>query len=342
MKRNNTLDVLKGLLIIFVVLGHSLQYGFGVDYYSSGSYYDDFLFRAIYCFHMPLFMFISGYLFYYTNQKPLSQVLTSKVLAIGIPFFIYCSILYFLWYKINHLNTFYFSSYFWSFKSNLWFLSSLLLYYIIVAFITRVYQSSSFYLIITLIVICVCFLFIPDDIVNGTHKYVFVFFLFGFFLNNNFGKIVNKLKTPVVFMVLTGLFVISINIYDSRMMIYEGGFCIFVDGQIYYTQLYTDIVRFIIGAISSCWFVVVISYLVKKYKIIVPIFAYFGRHTLAIYGIQSVLFLLLSEYNYIWDLPHCYLISFLLCVGVLLVCELSIYLFNRNNVFKLLFLGKTN
>lgn len=50
--RNETIDVLKGILILTVILGHALL----------GSL-DDNVFRyIIYSFHMPLFIFISGYL----------------------------------------------------------------------------------------------------------------------------------------------------------------------------------------------------------------------------------------------------------------------------------------
>jgi len=47
--RQEWLDVLKGFGILFVVLGHALADG-GLKTY-------------IYAFHMPLFFFVSGYLF---------------------------------------------------------------------------------------------------------------------------------------------------------------------------------------------------------------------------------------------------------------------------------------
>lgn len=52
MKRNPSIDVIKGILIILVIIGHMLLGGV-----------DDNLARyIIYSFHMPVFMFISGYL----------------------------------------------------------------------------------------------------------------------------------------------------------------------------------------------------------------------------------------------------------------------------------------
>jgi len=51
--RNPNIDFVKGLLIVFVVIGHILR----------GSLSDDLLRYIIYLFHMPLFIGLSGFLF---------------------------------------------------------------------------------------------------------------------------------------------------------------------------------------------------------------------------------------------------------------------------------------
>lgn len=51
------IDALRGFAIILVVLGHVLQ-----NYYVP--YEENIAFRVIYSFHMPLFMFLSGYVSY--------------------------------------------------------------------------------------------------------------------------------------------------------------------------------------------------------------------------------------------------------------------------------------
>lgn len=57
--RNKEIDYLKGLSIILVVVGHAIQYNI-CDYNVNP------FFNIIYSFHMPLFMFISGYVAFLT------------------------------------------------------------------------------------------------------------------------------------------------------------------------------------------------------------------------------------------------------------------------------------
>lgn len=60
--RNSEFDVLKGILIILVILGHWLEYGLG-------NYLNRVVFNYIYLFHMPLFILISGYFSKKTDKK---------------------------------------------------------------------------------------------------------------------------------------------------------------------------------------------------------------------------------------------------------------------------------
>ena len=91
-KRDVSLDIAKGILIFLVVWGHSIQFGLGYEYGDAGKYWHDYVYRAIYTFHMPLFMAISGYLFYYSNKKSFKDVITSRLKSIGIPYLNYCTI----------------------------------------------------------------------------------------------------------------------------------------------------------------------------------------------------------------------------------------------------------
>ena len=74
------MDNIKGLLIILVIVGHTIQY-------CSSTYETDFVFRFIYSFHMPLFFFVSGYL---SNRGRWdSNVIAKRAVQLLIPFVIW-------------------------------------------------------------------------------------------------------------------------------------------------------------------------------------------------------------------------------------------------------------
>lgn len=53
--RNNSVDELRGIAILLVVIGHVIQYVFSPEGFDN-----NFIFRIAYSFHMPLFMFIAN------------------------------------------------------------------------------------------------------------------------------------------------------------------------------------------------------------------------------------------------------------------------------------------
>jgi len=84
MERNKTVDALKGYAIILVVFGHAIQHILGPN-----TAYDNTVFRFIYSFHMPLFMFLSGYIIFGKVPKLWSKWLWKSSRRLLIPFFIW-------------------------------------------------------------------------------------------------------------------------------------------------------------------------------------------------------------------------------------------------------------
>lgn len=72
-KRENWIDVLKGIGMIYVLMGHIKP--------------SLFFEIHIYSFHMPLFFFISGYL--YNNYYPFNIYLKRKIKSLLIPYIIF-------------------------------------------------------------------------------------------------------------------------------------------------------------------------------------------------------------------------------------------------------------
>lgn len=88
-KKIDWLAVLQGLSMLLVVIGHvsltnvprdpTTPIATGIE-------------KVIYSFHMPLFIFISGWLYYYTcirKEKGYKDVMISKIKRLGVPFFVF-------------------------------------------------------------------------------------------------------------------------------------------------------------------------------------------------------------------------------------------------------------
>ena len=79
-KRLVSIDFLKGLAILLVVLGHSVQV-------LTKKPFEDYLFNFIYSFHMPLFMFLSGIVSYKVSVK--LEAISKRFYQLIIPFFLW-------------------------------------------------------------------------------------------------------------------------------------------------------------------------------------------------------------------------------------------------------------
>ena len=89
-KRIDYIDFYRGIGIILMVMGH-VQFGTPFDYY-------------IHAFHMPMFFFISGYLF---RERPLSEMpsfLSKKARAMLLPYFFFAAFHVFYWATLKGQN----------------------------------------------------------------------------------------------------------------------------------------------------------------------------------------------------------------------------------------------
>lgn len=75
------LDVVKGIAVFLMIWGHCIQY---CDI--TGSFFENPVMKMIYSFHMPLFMLVSGYLFFFSFRKrDLKTLLIHRVQGILQP-----------------------------------------------------------------------------------------------------------------------------------------------------------------------------------------------------------------------------------------------------------------
>lgn len=340
MERNRTVDFVKGILIVLVVFGHGLQFCFGSGYENADLFFDDYLFRAIYTFHMPLFMFISGYFFYHSNQKRCTIVVISKLKSIGIPFLTFSFIIYALTFWFSQMNTFYFSHFFIMMRNNMWFLSSLLLNCLVVASVSHLCRNKCGSQWVLTFLVFLTF-FIPGSIIPDTHIFMFPYFLLGYWCCQKKIDIHILLKNSYFMLTLTCVFFITLFFYDKEMTIYRGGgICIITDIGIDPARFARDIIRYLIGITNGLWFLGISHRLITycKHK---ELITHLGRMTLAIYGFQCIAYVIITEClnRYKIEIPHNYVTPTIITLLILLLSELGVRICQLNKYSRMLFLG---
>lgn len=82
--KNFTIDIVKGIAIILVVFGHLIQYSIIP---SGEDFFENPVFKIIYSFHMPLFIFVSGYLIAFSlKRRNIYDTFKSRVRSLIVPY----------------------------------------------------------------------------------------------------------------------------------------------------------------------------------------------------------------------------------------------------------------
>lgn len=304
LSRNAKLDILKGVSIILVIFAHCIQFGSGSDYLESKLFFNNVVFKFIYSFHMPLFMLISGYLFYFSIQKhPLGYNLKTKLKTLLIPIIIWQTIWLFLteFHVLTELCASYF---FYTYLNTLWFITSVFINSYIVLICNKfVNDSICFYCLIIIIS-----LFIPN--IHGYNLYVFMFpyFLCAYLYNKTGGllKTDNKSVKTIGFICLSCFFAILLSRYEISDYAYTSGTCIIRNRMFSIAQFYTDIFRWSIGLIGSLCVILFFDIIFSKGQQlrIIKGLCVIGTKTMGLYIISTYLFkcfylLPIKEFSYI-------------------------------------------
>lgn len=207
MKRAVFIDIAKAICIILVVIGHFDQNDFP-DWYRK-------MILGIYTFHMPLFMFASGFLYAMTKKDiPYKAFIFKKFCRLLIPYFTCSFIILSLKLFVNNdysINQISYISYFRVLYQPeagyfLWFIWSLWWIFMIVPFFKSKKQRLILFLIVTFIH------YFPKEITSvfslTPTKYMFMFFMLGVCLFDYRDEVSAKLK-KVPLLVYFSLFVIA-------------------------------------------------------------------------------------------------------------------------------------
>ena len=216
--RRTFIDLLRGAAIFLMLWGHCIQYCSGAPVV----FFENPAFRFIYSFHMPLFMLISGFLFFGSSQKRnLGELLSHRSIALIHPILMCTIFNYFITIGISSIAAKQFSAFFggkWlDSLTSLWFLWSVLSSSISVALAFKISNKAWIRSIVLLLGIGLAAMF-PCSTMN---LYMYPYFVIGFLL----GKYEEKWLKYINLIGAASLigFILLIPYYKREHFIYTTG-----------------------------------------------------------------------------------------------------------------------
>lgn len=316
-KRIEWLDSLKGLAIILVVWGH-LNIPLEAE-------------TIIYSFHMPLFFFISGYLFK-NNNRSLKEYVQRKVnsllipyfcfAALSIPFAIYLDFVYHAGFSPSRLLiNFFFLNGSVGWNAPIWFLVVLFLVQVIYFVINGSKINNAVFIIFSFII---GYVFALSGYRYPLGLHVVSWGLVFYYLGNTARKklIIEKITHTKAKLLIFLLLFAVLNIVFGLILNKRISVFLNVVGNYLY---------FYLSAIAGIFFICSLFYKMPKLKV----FNFFGKNTLLILGTHYFgvyIFKLTDEV--IWGYPFMehksYLISILLTIIILITTVPLIHFTNKH------------
>lgn len=342
-ERKIYLDVVKGIAIISVVLGHCIQFGSGREFLQSEAFFADAVFKAIYGCHMALFMLVSGYLFGMSLKRHTwRQLFASRFTSLLLPLMSWGLIGVVV--AVIHYQSIVplIKEIVWRYLHSMWFIWAIFYNSLFVLLVRRFCKDSALIYFIAWLLLFV----IPDAFNLSLYKYMYPYFLCGYLtckfdllarlqdrICGNWGLL---MACAVSYVLLMQFFVYESYIYTSHYSIVN-----FKTGAFDWWKLGNDIYR-MVTAFAGSGLVLLSVYTLWKKTSWLPIWkliAKLGKASLVVY-------LFSSEVIFSHVLPKItqgfvpsYLITLLETVIILFVCYL-VYMVMKNVTFlNKLFLG---
>ncbi|MEG1310927.1 MAG: acyltransferase family protein [Romboutsia sp.] len=204
-KKSYFVDNLKVLLIFLVVFGHLIERYIDTNDTLMGMY------MFIYTFHMPLFIFISGFLSKNINKS--KKVFLKSLL---IPYII----LNIIWYSLAYLYTGEYNIPIIYPGWTLWFLLSLFFWRVSIKYLVKIKYILPISFLLGILVGL-----IPNGSILSFSRTIFFlpFFLLGYYCDFNKLKLLNKVSVwtallGVIIFIMLGLYVADKNVLDYRFL----------------------------------------------------------------------------------------------------------------------------
>ena len=211
-ERNIYVDVIKGIAIILVVIGHCIQFGSGRACLESEDFFNDPLFKFIYSFHMPLFMLVSGYLFANTIKRGTNEIIKRKAGTILLPLISWNTIDLCINLLLGQKYTL--SILFLSYFHALWFLRALFFCCMVVLLMNRVFKDNIFCYLALVAILHL----IPNRILPNIFVFTIVYFILGYFYCSNIRGRFSSTSTQYVLFTISCITFYYLHISKTRII----------------------------------------------------------------------------------------------------------------------------
>lgn len=329
-ERDKYWDIIKGVAIILMVVGHSIEYGGGQLFRDSGAYYENRVFQLLYAFHMPLFMLVAGY-FYYGSEKRYQwkDLLIKKCRSLLLPIFSFSILNYVLKFDMAWTVTEAMKQFVTTFFGTLWFLWVLLVIILIQILLRRLKFDG----LIPNILIVIALYFLPDVWHLDMLAFMYPFFLVGYYLAAKEVCLWQKTRQCVVSTISIILFAILLIPFNSELLVYKSGTCLLSDRG-FLSQGGIDIYRLVIG-FAGCIASMCVIKLLQKYLIwVAPI----GVCSMGIYCFQDVVLCVYHHFTRDFAKPELWWWILAFCV-IFASCYVLTLISRRIKILNVLLLG---
>lgn len=356
-QRNQFLDIVRGVTIILMVFGHCLQYGNGTEFIENSGFFYNRLFQLIYSFHMPLFMLLSGYLFFYTvgKHQKTSDFIKNRWQRLCLPVIGWQTFHYLvngvrMVWRGGTIDSGYLLRYVRSWFTDIWFLLAIL-YCSVIIFAVRKYGKDNILIyflgfMVTLVT--------PDSMANlHMYKYMYPFFVCGYLSGRYLGEvlaIISRIRLKHLFLGTLIVFAVLFCFWDIDAYIYTSGYTL-LGRESMARQFAVDIYRMLIGFVGSAAVVSGIRLLYdwrpawqdnSLWKNVDALWRQtasgIGRNSLCIYLLSSeMVHWFLEDYSDYWHFS--YLGTLLQTAVLIAVCYLVSRMISRVPVLNQLLLG---
>lgn len=271
--RDNSFDLLKGFLIILVVLGHAVHFA---NRSTGMNVWVNPVFNIIYTFHMPLFIFVSGYFFPSSLKRNFKEVTINKFCRLLLPAIVYsiCMILFYVLITgdIHPQAKFLYIQY-----KTYWYLICVFLLTLIYWSFFRSNAKVKYVFVLTYLLLLIIYDYLPPYILKDCQliRQTFIFG-FGAYLSIYEKDILRRIK----FDVRGGGVILILSAVASMIRFFYG----------FNMMDFPPIVRIVDGFVCSMialYFVYPLFNILSSKSYIEPL-AYIGRNSLAIYLIHEV------------------------------------------------------